>query len=36
LSIREKVLCLKCLGIFQDKMPANKKFTLNKYLKRGY
>ena len=36
LSIKEKVLCLKCLEKFQEQMPVNKKYTFNKYLKRGY
>jgi len=36
LEIEEKVLCLNCLQKFQEKMPASKKYMLNKYLKRGY
>ena len=36
LEVKEKVLCLKCLGKFRKKMPVSKKYTLNKYLKRGY
>ena len=36
LKVKERVLCLKCLGKFQEKMPVNKKYTFNKYLKRGY
>ena len=36
LSISEKVLCLNCLKKFQEKMSASKKYTFNKYLKRGY
>jgi len=34
LEIKEKILCLVCLTNYQEKMPANKKYTLNKYLKR--
>jgi hypothetical protein len=36
LSVKEKVLCLNCLQKFQEKMPVSKKYTFNKYLKRGY
>lgn len=36
LEIKEKVLCLECLKQFQEKMSASKKYTFNKYLKRGY
>jgi hypothetical protein len=36
LEIKEKVLCLKCLEKFQKEMPTNKKYTFNKYLKRGH
>ena len=36
LEIKEKVLCLNCLEKFQEKMPISKRYTLNKYLKRGY
>ena len=36
LEIKEKVLCLACLGKLAEKMPISKKYTLNKYLKRGY
>jgi hypothetical protein len=36
LNIPEKTLCLNCLGKFQKKMPISKKYTFNKYLKRGY
>jgi hypothetical protein len=36
LSIKEKVLCLKCLEKFKGKMPISKRYMLNKYLKRGY
>lgn len=34
LSIQEKVLCLSCLGEFQEKMPVSKQYTFNKYVKR--
>ena len=34
LEIKEKVLCLRCLKEFQEKMPAGKKYTFSKYLKR--
>lgn len=36
LEIKEKILCLNCLQKFQAKMPVSKKYTFNKYLKRGY
>lgn len=36
LEIKEKVLCGECLTKFQDKMPVSKKYTFNKYQKRGY
>jgi len=36
LEIKEKVLCGKCLGKLVGKMPARKKYTFNKYKKRGY
>lgn len=36
LNIEERVLCLNCLQKFQEKMPVSKRYTLNKYLKRGY
>lgn len=36
LNIKEKMLCLNCLQKFQEKMPISKRYTLNKYLKRGY
>jgi len=31
-----KALCLECLGKFREEMPTSKRYTLNKYLKRGY
>lgn len=31
-----KVLCLECLRRFREEMPISKRYTLNKYLKRGY
>ena len=31
-----KALCLECLGKFREEMPTGKRYTLNKYLKRGY
>jgi hypothetical protein len=34
LKIKEKVLCLNCLGKFQEKMPKKKKYVFNKYLGR--
>ena len=34
LNIEEKVLCLKCLEKFQEKMPIRKRYTFNKYVKR--
>jgi len=34
LEIKEKVLCLKCLEEFQEKMPIGKRYTFNKYVKR--
>ena len=36
LEVEEKVLCLGCLTNYQEKMPVSKKYTFNKYLKRGY
>jgi hypothetical protein len=36
LKIEKKVLCLNCLEKFQSKMPVSKKYTFNKYQKRGY
>jgi len=36
LECKEKVLCGECLGKLVEKMPTNKKYTFNKYLKRGY
>ncbi|KLL05222.1 MAG: hypothetical protein MRERV_3c030 [Mycoplasmataceae bacterium RV_VA103A] len=36
INVREKVLCGNCLTNYQNKMPANKKYTFRKYLKRGY
>jgi len=36
LEVEEKVLCLGCLGRFKEEMPVSKRYTLNKYLKRGY
>lgn len=36
LSIEEKVLCGGCLGKLVEMMPANKKYSFNKYGKRGY
>jgi hypothetical protein len=34
LEIKEKVLCLECLGKFQDKMPRRKQYLLAEYQKR--
>jgi len=36
LDLEEKVLCLECLRRFREEMPIGKRYTLNKYLKRGY
>ena len=36
LEVEEKVLCLECLRKFREEMPTSKRYTLNKYLKRGY
>ena len=36
LEIKEKVLCLKCLANYQEKMFLRKKYLFNEYLKRGY
>jgi hypothetical protein len=36
LELEEKVLCLECLRRFKEEMPVSKRYTLNKYLKRGY
>ena len=36
LEIKEKVLCLKCLANYQEKMFPRKKYLFNEYLKRGY
>lgn len=36
LEIKEKVLCLECLKKYWEKMPVSKRYTLNKYSKRGY
>lgn len=36
LNVKEKVLCLGCLGKLVEKMEANKKYVFNKYRKRGY
>jgi hypothetical protein len=36
LNVKEKVLCLKCLGKFTDKMPLRKRYLFNEYQKRGY
>lgn len=36
LEVKEKVLCLSCLGKLTEKMPVSKRYRLNKYLKRGY
>jgi hypothetical protein len=34
LKVEEKVLCLKCLGKFREKMSVSKQYTFNKYVKR--
>ena len=31
-----RVLCLECLKGFREEMPIGKRYTLNKYLRRGY
>ena len=36
LEIKEKILCLDCLKKYCEQMPNNKKYTFNKYRKRGY
>jgi len=36
LKVKEKVLCLACLGKLAEKMLISKKYTFNKYLKRGH
>jgi hypothetical protein len=36
LETKEKVLCLTCLKNYIEQMPANKKYTFNKYIKRDY
>ncbi|CAI2197820.1 3926_t:CDS:2, partial [Funneliformis geosporum] len=35
LEVKERVLCGNCLGKLVEQMPANKKYTFNKYLRRG-
>jgi hypothetical protein len=36
LKSKERVLCGDCLGKLAEKMPPSKKYTFNKYQKRGY
>ena len=36
LEVKEKILCLKCLVNYQEKMLPRKKYLFNEYLKRGY
>jgi len=36
LEVKEKILCLKCLANYQEKMFPRKKYLFNEYLKRGY
>ena len=36
LEVKERVLCLECLGKLVEKMKASKKYVFNKYRKRGY
>jgi len=36
LEIKEKILCLKCLANYQEKMLPRKKYLFNEYQKRGY
>jgi len=36
LEVKERVLCGNCLGRLVERMPASKKYTFNKYEKRGY
>lgn len=36
LESKWRVLCLECLRRFREEMPTGKRYTLNKYLKRGY
>jgi len=32
--VKERVLCLGCLGKLVEKMPVSKRYVLNKYVKR--
>ena len=34
LGVKERVLCLGCLGKLVEKMPVSKRYVLNKYVKR--
>lgn len=36
LEVKERVLCLRCIGKYKKKMPVNKRYVFNKYVKRGY
>ena len=36
LEVKEKVLCLECLGNLVERMPVSKRYVFNKYVKRGY
>lgn len=36
LEVKEKFLCGDCLKNLVEQMPISKKYTFNKYVKRGY